>query len=148
MRVLEDALTLRPDGDGKWLANADPQYEAVAGMFGGWTAAILLRAALDSPSRQGTPSALTINYVAKVEPGTEVAVRTRRVGGGRSIQHWQAALVAVDDIERTLAHAMLIFAERREADSFTEPPMPNVPSPDALDERHPPGAYGETDIGS
>ena len=39
--------------------------------------------------------------------------------------------------------AMLVFAERRDTDGFTEPTMPKAPDPESLDELHPPGAFGE-----
>ena len=142
MSDLEAALTLTPTGDQRWTAFADPRYEAAIGMFGGWTAAVLLRSVIDDNSRLGTPSALTVNYVAKVDPGADVVIRSRRVGGSRSLHHWQSELLAGDD-HRVLAHAMSVFADRRETDGVTEPTMPNAPDPDTLGTFHPPNAFGE-----
>jgi acyl-CoA thioesterase len=142
MSDLEEALALQPIENGSWRAFADPRYEAATGMFGGWTAAILLRGVLDDASRVGSPSAITVNYVGKVEVGTDVIVRARRVGGSRSVHHWQSELLANDD-GRVLAHAISVFAERRETDGFTEQSMPAVPAPDTLEEFHPPGPHGE-----
>ena len=142
MSELEEALTLTAATDGTWTAFADPRYEAGTGMFGGWTAAIMLRSVMDDAASAGTPSALTVNYVGKVEPGSDVKLRSRRVGGSRSLHHWQSELLAVDD-GHVLAHAMLVFAERRDTDGFTEPTMPKAPDPESLDELHPPGAFGE-----
>jgi acyl-CoA thioesterase len=139
---LEEALTLTRANDGSWKAFADPRYEAGTGMFGGWTAAVMLRSVMDDAARLGQPSALTANYVGKVDPGSGVMLRSRRVGGSRSIHHWKSELLAADD-GRVLAHAMLVFAERRDTDGFTESTMPNAPDPDSLDELHPPGAFGE-----
>lgn len=139
---LEEALTLTPAGDGAWNAFADPRYEAATGMFGGWTAAIMLRGVLDDAARLGTPSAMTVNYINKVEVGTKVAIRPRRLGGTRSLHHWQCELLAGDD-RRLLAQAMFVFAERRETDGFTEPTMPDAPDPDSLEVFHPPGSFGE-----
>ncbi len=142
MSDLTEALTITPREDGSWVADADPRYESLNGMFGGWTAAILLQAVMENPSRAGMPSALTVNYCGRVDAGTEVIVRTRQVGGGRSLQHWQAEVVASDG-QTMLAHSMLVMANRRETDGLTELSMPEVPEPDSLDVFHPPGPQGE-----
>jgi acyl-CoA thioesterase len=144
MSELEEALTLRPNQPGAWRAFADPRYEAATGMLGGWTAAVLLRAVIDDAARQGAPSAITVNYVDKVDPGTDVVVRARRVGGSRSLHHWHSEVVADDD--RILAYAMLVFAERRETDGHTEPEMPDAAAPDTFELMHPPGAHGDRTV--
>jgi acyl-CoA thioesterase len=110
-------------------------------MFGGWTAAILLRAAMDDGGRNGSPVALNVNFIAKVEADSDVDVRARYVGGGTSLQHWQATMSDSDG--RGLAQATITFANRRESDGFTEDAMPEVPEPMTLEERHPPGRAGE-----
>jgi len=68
---LAEALALRPTGDGHWLAFADPRYQSTNEMFGGWTAAVTLRGAMQSSDEAATPSAITINFVRLVESGTE-----------------------------------------------------------------------------
>src|SRR5579864_671032 len=60
---LDEALALRAAGSGSWLAFADPRYESINAMFGGWTAAIALHAVLLSAQGTAQPSALTINYI-------------------------------------------------------------------------------------
>jgi acyl-CoA thioesterase len=142
MSDLEQALTLTPLDDGSRRALADPRDESTTGMFGGWTAAVLLRIVLDDPARLGAPSAITVNYVSKIDPGTEVVVRARRVGGGRSLHHWHSELLAADD-DRLLAHAMLVFADRRETDGFTESAMPEAAAPELFEVFHPPSTQGE-----
>jgi hypothetical protein len=47
-RDLDDALRLSPVSDGLWRAHAHRGYEAANGMFGGWTAALALRAVCDT----------------------------------------------------------------------------------------------------
>ena len=89
---LEQALELRGSGDGTWIAHADPHYESMNGMFGGWTAAVALRAVCDAVDGEAAPSALTVNFVGKVEPGRDILIQTRRVGGGRSVSYWQSEL--------------------------------------------------------
>ncbi len=46
MAHLDAALALEPDGEGRWRAHADADHESISAMFGGWTAAVLLRAVL------------------------------------------------------------------------------------------------------
>ena len=142
MSELDDALALRLAEEGLWLAFADPRYEAMTGMYGGWTAAVLLRAVMLQADPQFTPSALTINYIQKVEPGSDVFIKVRYIGGSRSIQHWQAEVLGAI-AGPILAHAMLVLAARRETDGHTEPSMPDVPDPDTLEDFYPPFARGK-----
>ena len=91
MAHLDAALALAPDGE-QWRAHADADHESISSMFGGWTAAVLLRAV--SPPRQATrqPSALTVNFIRPVAPGSDVTITASRLGGGRSLEHWRADL--------------------------------------------------------
>lgn len=87
---LEHALNLSRSGEEVWTAHADPNYASMNGMFGGWTAAVVLRAVCGEVDGEAAPSALTVNFVGKVEPGSDALIRTRRVGGGRSVNYWQS----------------------------------------------------------
>jgi len=73
MSQFDDALALRLIEEGLWLGFADPRYEAMTGMYGGWTAAELLRAVMLAADPLYTPCALTINFIQKVEPGKDVS---------------------------------------------------------------------------
>jgi acyl-CoA thioesterase len=138
---LEQALNLSRSGDKLWTAPADPNYEAMNGMFGGWTAAVALRAVCDEADGVATPSALTVNYVGKVEPGSNVLIRTRRVGGGRSVGYWQSELTVN---EATVATASVVLTERRDTDGHLEITMPDAPDPAMLEVTYPaPGPCGE-----
>ena len=138
---LEHALALSRSGDGNWIAHADPNYESMNGMFGGWTAAVALRAVCDEADGAATPSALTVNFVGKVEPGSDVLIRTRRVGGGRSVSYWQSELAAGDV---TLAFASAVLTERRDTDGHVEVTMPDAADPATIDVTYPaPGPCGE-----
>lgn len=139
---LDEALALRATDGADWLAFADPRYESINGMFGGWTVAILLRAIVQSTDRDATPSAITVNFVDKIASGIRVVVRPRILGGGRTMEHWQAGIVADGD-DTILAHAMAVVSERRPTDAHTEPMMPDVPDPKTLGIFHPPGPQGE-----
>ena len=138
---LDRALALSRSADGIWIAHADPNYESMNGMFGGWTAAVALRAVCDEADGAKTPAALTVNFVGKVEPGSDVLIRTRCVGGGRSVSYWQSELTA-DDV--TLAVASVVLTERRDTDAHLEITMPDAPDPATLEVTYPaPGSAGE-----
>ena len=65
----DDAMRLRPTGDGRLRGRTTEPYASMVGPFGGVTAAVLLRAIERQPERAGDPVALTVNFVAPVEPG-------------------------------------------------------------------------------
>jgi len=141
MGDLEQALTLSRSGVMEWTTSADPNYEAMNGMFGGWTAAVALRAVCNEADSEASPSALTVNFVSKIEPGSDVSIRARRVGGGRSVGYWQSELT-VDDV--TVAIASVVLTERRDTDGNLDVTMPDAPDPDTVAVTFPaPGPWGE-----
>ena len=141
MADLDEALELHHTGEGTWSVRADPRYEAVAGMFGGWTTAVMLRAVVDDSRAIGMPAACTVDFVAPVPAGPDVTITTVLVRQGRSVQHWRVDLVR--DEGAVFAHAVVIQAIRQQRDGFTEPVMPEVPDPESLPEFHPPNTAGE-----
>jgi acyl-CoA thioesterase len=141
--ALENALAVRDGGPGTWVACADERYQARYGMFGGWTAAVALRSVLQSADGQDTPAALTINYIDAIAPGTEIIMRVRQIGGGRSVHHWQVDALTTPD-ERPVAVALVVLSERRPSDGMTQPSMPPVPAPEEVEEEwRPPIRCGE-----
>ena len=129
MSDLEESISLHPgDGPGEWRATADPRYESTNAMFGGWTSAVLLRAMMSSEATEAKPSAITVNYIVKVDIGSDVAIRTCRIGGGRSVMHWRAELAAGDTV---CAHATAVLTVRRDTDNHTDWSMPDVGEPDS-----------------
>src|ERR1700722_12378278 len=142
MGELETALKLDGAGDGQWRGRADPIYEAANGMYGGMSAALLLKAVLSEAEVLGSPSALTVNFVRAVTPGSDIAIRTRLLGASRSIQHWTAEL-AIAGSSDVCVIASVVTTTRRDTDGFVEPEMPAVPSPEAdLEITYPPNAFG------
>lgn len=139
---LAAALTLTP-GDRCWEAFADPRYEALHGMFGGWAAAIALAAVEKDADPEHVVSAVTINYLAAIAPGTTVRVCTRRLAGGRSVSHWFAELRSTEG-DRALAVATAVLAKRLPTDGHLQASMPEVPEPEGLAEwDSPPDAAGQ-----
>jgi len=141
MAELDASLAIQPQGPGLWRGRADPQYEANTGMFGGWTMALLLKAVVEDPLSEGTVSAITTNFLARVPPGAELKLRSQRLGGGRSLAHWRCDLVLED--ETIAATATIVLANRRESDKFNEIEMPRAAAPESIAVFHPPGPFGE-----
>ena len=115
--VFDETSRLRSDGNHVWVGLADPRQEAMVGMFGGWTAALLLRAVLSDAIDQGSPSTLTVHFIKAITPGSEVKIRTQNIGGGRSLSIWQAE-VQVAGTEGVAAIAAVVLSKRRESYSF------------------------------
>ncbi len=142
MQALADSLALRATGEGAWHAFSDPQNEAGAGMFGGWTAALLLKSVLRDARAKGEPTALSVSYIARVSPGRALAVSVTPLGGGRSVMAWRAEVRRGDD-EVLLASASVLLANRRPSDAFTEWDFPAAPLPEELPMVHPPATFGQ-----
>lgn len=141
-----EAIELRPDADGRWLAHADHDHESITGMFGGWTSATVLNAVLRSADNAAVPVSMTINFVGSIPAGVEVVVDVERVGGGRSIHHWRASMRQVGE-SAVLATAMIVLAERRATDPHVELTMPDVPDPATLERIYAPPPQGlQTEI--
>lgn len=141
MSSLERSLATEPV-QGGLAAVADANYEANTGMFGGWTAALLLKAVLEDPAAQGSPSALTVNFIGRVLPGESLSLRRTKLGNSRSLAHWRADLHRSDGNE-LLATASVVLAMRRDSESAIDFSMPTVPSPEEVSASNPPGAFGQ-----
>jgi acyl-CoA thioesterase len=143
---VDEAIELRPDADGRWLAHADRDHESITGMFGGWTSAVVLNAVMRSSESAATPASMTINFLGSIPAGAEVAIDVERFGGGRSIHHWRADVRQAAEAA-VLASAMVVLAERRTTDPHIEPTMPQVPDPATLEQIHAPPPQGlQTEI--
>ena len=79
--------------EGAWRAYADPDNEAGTGMFGGWTAAMLLKAVLADPRAEGEASAINVNYVSRIPPKSELGCAPRRWAAGRSVTTWRSEVL-------------------------------------------------------
>lgn len=142
MGELETALTLARESGGPWRGHADPVYEAANGMYGGLTAALLLKSVVSEENVLGSPSALTVSFVRPIAAGSDILIRTRLLGASRSIQHWSAEL-SLEGFSDVCAVATVVMTARRESDGFVEPEMPRVPPPEEITQlMSPPYAFG------
>ncbi len=139
MSVFDESLALTPAGPGRWAGIASPRYEAVIGVFGGWTVALLLKAVLVEPEASGSPVSITVNFIAALPPGAEIVIDVTQLGATRSLAHWRCDL-RLAGADAVVATAIVIMASRRDSDSRTEPKMPDVPPPEELQGYFPPFA--------
>ena len=140
MSHLEQSLAMQTVADAR-VAIADPEYEANTGMFGGWTAALLLKSVLDHAECAGNASAFTVNFVARVEPGERLLVRPYKLGASKSLSHWRATLHRCEGQE-LLASASAVLTLRRPSESAMDFRVPAAPPPEELSASNPPGAFG------
>lgn len=126
---LDIATRLERSSDGRLHGATAEDYWNMTGPWGGTTAATLLRAALESPSRFGDPVALTVNFCAPIARG-EFFIDLREVRRNRSTQHWSIELS--QDGQGVAATASAVFAARRETWAHRPAVMPEVPPPAAL----------------
>lgn len=139
MQPLADSLALAPLTEGSWSAKADPDYTVSVGMYGGWTAALMLKAVLSDPRAADDPISLNVHYLAAIPGGAELTLEARTLGGSRSLTTWQVeARVGAERV----AFATIVLAQRRESDRFTELMMPDAASPDSVPPFMPPTPSG------
>ncbi len=145
MNEFDESIQLQAQSTNVWTAHADHRRVAMSGMYGGWTATLLLHAILKDAVDAGSVSALTIHFLHAIIPGSALTVRTRNVNSSRSLSVWHAE-VEVDGVPGPAATATAVIARRRDSFSFVDIAMPDVPPPDTLPELHPPGTFGERSL--
>jgi acyl-CoA thioesterase len=140
MTPFASSISLRPAAENLWAGEADPAYAHFGGRFGGWTAAVLLKAAMEEPGDRGDPLSLTVLYTDALGDGP-IQVSTRLLRAGSRLQFWRSE---VSQRDKLCAHAQATFGIRRETLRFTDAEMPQAPPPDdpSLQESVPPVPFG------
>ena len=105
MNEFDESIQLQPLGPNAWRGHADHRRVATSGMYGGWTATLLLNAVLKDAVDAGSVSALTIHYLHAITPGSALTVRTRIVNSSRSLSVWHAE-VEVDGVPGPAANEL------------------------------------------
>lgn len=127
---LDTAVSRQEPGDparASFLAEISPDWRAGRGPHGGYIAAILLRALIETvadPER--SPRSLTIHYASSPEPGPaliDVAVERE----GRSLSTLSARL---EQDGKLMALALAAFSTPWDAPDVDVLPMPALPPPD------------------
>ena len=142
MVSIGESLALRPDGDGRWIAHAEPDHQSITGMFGGWTAGILLGAVTSTADGTASPSAMTVSYVGAVPPGDDVLVTVEHLGGGRSINQWRADVRTMTE-DVLFATAVVALTKRRPSPPHQQLQMPSTPEPASLERIFAPSPQGD-----
>ena len=145
MNEFDESLALAAAGPQEWTARADPRRVANTGMYGGWTAALLLKAVLADALDAGSPVSLSVHFLSPVLAGSALTLRTRPLGASRALSTWQAELL-VEGGSGPAAVATVVLAKRRETLGFTDAVMPEAPPPGTLPQFHPPGSFGERSL--
>jgi acyl-CoA thioesterase len=141
MASFADLIQLSPGAENLWSGEADTDYSHPAGQFGGWTAAVLLKAAMSEPGERGAPLAQTVIFTNAVGPGS-IEISTRLLRAGARLQFWRAEL---SQRGKVCAHAQITFGARRATQGFTDTTMPDMPPPDdaRMISFSPPTKFGE-----
>jgi acyl-CoA thioesterase len=129
LHPLDDALQLRPQGEGRFVGRTTPEYWNMAGPFGGITAALMLRAVLDHPERRGRPVAQTVNFCAAVGEG-EFEIQVRLARDGRSTQHWLVEIHQGDKGVVTTGSA--VTGAHRDTWALATASPPAAPAPETV----------------
>lgn len=127
MTGFESLIGLRPLAPNLWAGEADLDYSHPGGQFGGWTAAVLLKAAMLEESERGPPLSMTVMFTDAIGAGP-IEIETRLLREGSRLQFWRAE---VSQRDKLCAHAQITFGARRPAAGFTDArPLIALPPPD------------------
>lgn len=140
--VFADLIDLKPAAPNLWAGEADTGYSHPAGQFGGWTAAVLLKAAMMEAGEHGPPLSLTVMFTDAIGDGL-IEVSTRPLRMGQRLQFWRAE---ISQRGKVCAHAQITMGARRASNSeFTDAEMYVLPPPetDGLIVFSPPTKFGE-----
>jgi acyl-CoA thioesterase len=127
--VFDRDTAVRRRKDGLFEATIAPGWRAGVGPHGGYLAAIVLRALIETVDDEGrSPRSLTIHYAASPEPGAVVTIATTVEREGRSLSTLSAR---VEQDGAPMALALAAFSRPWDAPDAHELPMPDVAPPDA-----------------
>ncbi len=128
MHQLDIATTLKLGAASRLVGTTSDAYWNFAGPFGGYTAALLMRAVMDDTRRLGPPVAQTVNYCGAITKGAfEIAVTLQR--SGKATQHWSLELHQNGAVAAT---ASIVCANRRETFAHAVGSRPSVPPPEQV----------------
>ncbi len=105
---LDESMPVEVRGDGTWRSVAGRAYGNRVGPYGGWIAALLMRALL-AQKPEGEPLSLTVTFLGGCKDGT-LDGTTRLLRRSRTNEHWTAEF---SDTEAPVAHAVASFGLRR-----------------------------------
>jgi acyl-CoA thioesterase len=118
-----------------WGAEVSPDWRAGRGPHGGYLAAMLLRALVESVEDDArAPRSLTIHYLRAPEPGP-VKIVTTIEREGRSLSTLSARMYQGEDMDKDLVALVLAaFSVPWSAPELSDLPIPDVAPPDPVHE--------------
>lgn len=129
---LDNSLQLTLGENGAWQGATSPGYGNRVGPYGGWIAALLMKAILEQ-GPQGEPLSLTVTFLGGCADGA-LNGSTRLLRRSRTNEHWTAEFS--DCSGAAVAHAVATFGLRRPTVPMgsMKPPAP-APRPEEVPER-------------
>jgi acyl-CoA thioesterase len=127
-----DTLFLKRHSSKAWDGEVDPRYAndfggVLIGQFGGWTAAMLLKAALGDAQPGQFPRSLSVHFLSAIEPGAFL-IRTSCLRQGRTVAFWQADLLQGEAVRATAI--VIVGATRADASSHAFAMIPKAQDPE------------------
>ncbi len=131
--ALDQSIALLSTTPGEAIVPTHPAYWNMIGPYGGWGAAVALRAILDDPRSEGVPIAGSFQFMGPVSEG-RLTVRSTPLRVNRSTGFWTAALFqdGADADPDPVVHATVTLARRRDTLAFETLAMPDAPLPEAI----------------
>ena len=124
LHPLDEAMSLQRVGEGRLAGVTSDTYWNFAGPFGGYTAALFMKAFMDDERLLGPPVAQTVNFCAPIAKGAfEIVVLLQR--SGKATQHWSLTLSQNGIVAAT---SSIVCANRRDTFAHISAIMPVVPS--------------------
>lgn len=123
--TLDRSLALDHFEGGRWRGATSPDYANRVGPYGGWIAALLMKAILDQKP-QGEPLSLTVTFLGGCQDGPLDGV-CRLLRRSRTNEHWTAEFA--DHTGTLVAHGVATFGLRRPTAPLGGP-TPPAPAPD------------------
>ncbi len=109
-------------------ARTSERYRNAIGPFGGWTAALLLKAVLAMAQSRGQPLSLDAVFMGPIDDG-DVEARVMLLRQNRSVGFWRSELWQSG---RMCAHAQVALTTQRTGLALHDTKLPDVPPPDAV----------------
>jgi acyl-CoA thioesterase len=104
------------------------RYRNAIGPFGGWIAALLLKAVLQAPDARGAPLALDALFMGGMDD-RELELRVFPLRQNRSVGFWRAEAWQGG---RNCAHAQVTLSMERTSLTLRDAQLPDVAGPDAV----------------
>ncbi|MEM7082363.1 MAG: thioesterase family protein [Pseudomonadota bacterium] len=132
---LLEAIALRRTGDSVYEVDTHPHFWTIVSPFGGWSAAVALRAVLTECQHPLVPISMSIHFAGRIDAGTVQVVPTR-VRENKRTAFWRCELRQGG---RCTLSAQIALAQHRPTRRVIETVRPDAPDPTSLSTTEVPG---------